>query len=223
VIALSGAAIARAGAAPSAATLLNTALRDATSRGSFHAAEARKLGKATSSTSEDLGANEGTQEISGSGGWRARVLVVGKTAYLSGNAAGLKTYFGFPAAVARKVGSRWVSVPSSNPGFAEASNDVTFASALAAITPSGHLTQTAATKIDGTPAIGIRGTGPALNSAGTATSLTLFISSTGKPLPLRATLDDGKGDTRTVTLSGWGEHVAVSAPHSAVPIISLAG
>jgi hypothetical protein len=201
--------------------LLRSALRDAASRGTVHATEARRSGKATESAVEDLGLNEGTQQVGGSGGWHARIVVVDQTAYISGNAAGLRTYFGFPAAVAQKVGGRWVSFAASKPGYAAASYGATLASTLATITPTGHLTETAPTKIGGTSVIGIRGTGLALDSGGTPSSITLFVSANANPLPLLALLGDGKGDTKTVTLSSWGEHLVVKAPHGAVSVFSL--
>jgi len=217
-----GGTSAQASAPSPGARLAYKALSNALTSGAFHAVEVRKLGKAVTDATEDVANAEGTQTLSGSGGWKARILVVNHSAYLAGNAAGLRTYFGFPAAVARKVGARWVSIPSSSPGYSQASYDATIESTIASITPSsGKLTETGPTKIGGTEAIGIRGTGPSLNRAGTPSSITLYVSTTGRPLPLRAVLTDTKGDSKTVVLSGFGEHLTVRAPHGAVAILSL--
>jgi hypothetical protein len=222
-LAACGASIAQASTPSPGARLAYKALTDAVKSGGLHAVEVRRLGNAVTNATEDVSNTEGTQTVSGTSGWKARILVVNHTAYLAGNAAGLRTYFGFPASVASKIGARWVSIQSSGPGYTEASYDATMASTIASITPNpGNLTETGPTKIGGIPAIGIRGTGPSLNRAGTPSSITLYVSTSGRPLPLRVVLSDTKGDSKTVVLSGFGEHFTVHAPHGAVPILSLA-
>ncbi len=220
--ALSSSDLADGASAPSATTTLNLALRDAAQHSSFRATDSSVLlGHGYASTA-DVGVDEGQQRISIAPGGQARVVVVGGVAYISGNQAGLMRYFGFPAAAARKAGSRWVSIPSSSPGYAPASQNVLRGSVLTALTPSGRLAETAPTRIDGTAVIGIAGTGPALRSGGAASSLTLFVSSAGAPLPVRAVLSDKQGDHESITLGSWNERVALKAPHGAIAIATLA-
>ena len=205
----------------SAVQLLHMAMSDASARGSAHEAESGHTQTATITFADDLGARQGQQTISVSEGWRARVLIVNGTAYISGNQAALVHYFGFPAAVARKVGTSWVSIPPSNPAYSTVAADATLPSALRTITPGGHLTETAPTKVDGTPAIGIRGTGPSVSSGVASSSLTLYVSRSAAPLPLRATVSDTHGSTYTIILSDWGEHLALKAPTTAIPVSKL--
>jgi hypothetical protein len=222
VAALAGAGPAIGASAPSAGATLSAALGNAARHGSFRTTESsRSLGREYVSAA-DVAAQEGQQRVTVSPGWQARFLVVSGVAYIAGNQSGLTQYFGFPAAAARKAGSRWVSIPSSNPGYASASRDVLSASVLAYVTPSGRLTETAPTNIDGKAAIGIRGTGPALRPNGAPSALTLYVSTKGAPLPLRAVFDDKQGDRETLTLSAWNEHVALQAPRDAIPIATLA-
>lgn len=219
--ALSSSDLADGAIAPSPITTLNLALRDAAQHGSFRATDSSVvLGHGYASTA-DVGVAEGQQRISVTPRGQARVVVVGGVAYIGGNQTGLMDYFGFPAAAARKAGSRWVSIPSSNPGYAPASANVLRGSVLTSLTPSGRLAETAPTKIDGTAVIGIAGAGPALRSGGAASSLTLFVSRAGAPLPVRAVLSDKQGDHESITLGSWNERVALKAPRGAIAIATL--
>jgi len=197
-------------------------MRDAAGRGSFRTTYFRRSMGRTYASSADVATNVGRQELAISPNWQASTLVVGGVAYISGNQPGLTNYFGFPAAAARKAGSQWVSISSSNPGFAPASQAVLLESVLAYLTPGGHLGETSATKIGGQSAIGIRGMGPALRANGAPSALTLFVSTTEAPLPLRAVLSDRQGDYETVTLGAWGEHLQLKAPSGAIAILTLA-
>jgi hypothetical protein len=220
--ALSWTDLADGAATPSASATLSLALRDAAQHSSFRTTDSSVLlGHGYASTA-DVGPEEGQQRISISPGGQARVVVVGGVAYIAGNQAGLIHYFGFPAAAARKAGSRWVSIRSSSPGYAPASQNVLRGSVLTYLTPSGRLAETAPTRIDGTAVIGIAGAGPTLRSSGAASSLTLFVSKAGAPLPVRAVLSDKQGDHESITLGSWNEHVALKAPRGAIAIGTLA-
>ncbi len=220
--ALSWAGPAAGASAPSAGATLRSALGNAARHSSFRATESSRLLGREYASAADVAADQGQQRITVSPDWQARIIVVSGVAYIAGNQAGLMQYFGFPSAAAHKAGSRWVSIPSSNPGYAAASRDVLSASVLGYLTPSGRLAETAPTKLDGKAAIGISGTGPALRSNGAPSSLTLYVSTNGAPLPLRAVLSDKQGDRETITLSAWDEHVALTAPRGAIGIATLA-
>ncbi len=109
----------------SASQLLNAALRDARARGSVHEVEQWVTSKASGTYVDDVGLSDGRQQIQISGGAQAHSLVVGDTAYTSGNQAALVQFFGFPAAVARAIGTRWVGVPRSNSAYASVARDAT--------------------------------------------------------------------------------------------------
>jgi hypothetical protein len=221
---LGGAGGAQAKPAPSAAQLLRTALADASARGSVHEVQTAVASKVTIGIATDVATNEGRQEITHSGGEQAHVLVVGGTAYFSGNQAALIHYFGLPASVAHTVGTRWVSVPSSNSGYAAVAANLTLASALKSLTPPGALTETAPTRVDGQSVVGIRGTPGSAD--GKDASNILYISSSSTPLPVAGSASSkGGGSTQaftsTITLSGWGERVALTAPTNVISASKL--
>jgi len=221
---LGGAGGAQAKTASSAAQLLRTALADASARGSVRVVETAVASKLSVTIVADAATNGGRQDITHAGGERAHVLVVGATAYFSGNQAALTGYFGLPASVAHAVGNRWVSVPSSSSGYAQVAANVTLAGALKALTPPGALTETAPTRVDGQAVVGIRGT---LGSAeGKDASDILYVTSSGTPLPVAVSASSKGGGgvqafTSTITLSSWGEHVALRAPTNVISASKL--
>jgi hypothetical protein len=205
---------------PTAAQLLHTALADAAARGSVHQTLSEVFGTRRATYSDDVSTSSGRQAITASGGIQAHVLVLAHVAYISGNEAGLVSYFGFPAAIAKRVGNRWVSVPSSTGAYATVSAAATLSSALADITPSGQLTTTAPTTIAGQAVVGIRGRPPAsLRQTGTAT---IYVTRSSHPLPVYVTITlANAAGTVTSTLSNWGERVAITAPANAIPASRL--
>jgi hypothetical protein len=87
--------------------------------------------------------------------------------------------------------------------------------------PTGKLAETAPTHIAGSRAIGIRGDGPAVSPGGPPSAITLFVSDSARPLPLQAVITAAVG-SGTITLSRWGEHLALRAPRDVVPIREFA-
>jgi hypothetical protein len=205
----------------SAAQLMRAALADAAAQGSVHEVESETTPSTAGTLTDDVATHEGRQNITHSGGETAHVLVVGGVAYLSGNQAALVHYFGFPTSVAREVGSRWVSVPSSSSGYSTVSADATLPSAIAELAISGHTTETAPTTVDGQSVIGIRGSVPVSGSAHATVTATLYVSRATSPLPVGATYTDGKGSTETISLTHWGETVALKAPANVIPASQL--
>ena len=213
--------LAQATTAPSAAELMRTALSDADARGSVHEAESETTPSLTGALSDDVATHEGRQYITRSGGVQAHVLIIAGVAYISGNQATLVHYFGLPSAVAREVGSRWVSIPSSNSGYSTVAADATLSSAIASLAIPGHITETKPTTIDGQAVVGIHGDMPIPGSPQTSVVATLYVSRTSRPLPVGATYTYGKGGTATITLSHWGETVALSAPTNTIAASKL--
>jgi hypothetical protein len=175
----------------------------------------------TGTLTADVGAKQGRQEITRSGGEHARVIVVGGSAYFSGNQAALIHYFGLPSAVARGVGTRWVAVPSSSSGYSVVAAGTTLSSVIASFDISGPLTETAPTEVDGRPAVGIEGKGAVAGLASGSASATVYVSRSPAPLPIRATYNIGKGGSATFALSGWNEHLAVKGPAYAIAVAEL--
>jgi hypothetical protein len=218
-LALAGGA--QATQSPSASALMKLALNDALARNSVHEAESQKSSTTSGTITSDIGKAEGRQDISHSDGAQAHVLVIGGTAYVSGNQAALTHYYGFPAAIAKKVGSNWVSAPSSSSGYAVITAGVTLSSAIDVLAIPGHLTETSVTKIAGQSAIGIQNKSVATGSKGVTVAVTMYVSQTSKPLPIRVTFNYSNGASTVVTFSGWDEPLALKAPAHVIPVASL--
>jgi hypothetical protein len=108
-----------------------------------------------------------------------------------------------------------VSVPKSRPLYIVVVGDVTLPSALQQITPVGHLTETAATKLDGTAVVGIRGKAPAFSGGGT---LTTYVSKSDDPLPIAAIYAVASAGSTTASFTRWSEPLTITAPAHSVSI-----
>jgi hypothetical protein len=212
-----GGVMAQATPAPSAAALMRTALSDGNAQGSVHATEVETAASLRATLTDDVATHEGRQEITHSGGEKAHVLVVGGVAYLSGNQAALVHYFGFPAAVAREVGSRWVSIPSPSSGYSTVAAGATLASTIESLAIPGHVSETKPTTFGGQPVVGIHGNVPIQGSPHSTVAATLYVSRASRPLPVGEIYKYSNGGTATVTLSNWGESVKLSAPTNTIP------
>lgn len=208
------AGISRASEVPTAVQLLKMALSDAKARGSVHESTVEVAGSRRVTFSDDVANDSGRQNITVSGGVSAHVLVIGKTAYISGNQAALIRYFGFPRADATVIGDRWISLTSTSPGYATVASDATLPSALGDdFTANGKLTELGATKMDGVSVVGLRAVLPP--SFGAKGTMTIYVTRSSHPLPVVAILKAshaGKTVSSMSSLSDWGEPVSVRRP-----------
>jgi len=203
---------------PSATQLLQTAFSNARARRSVHENQLEIIKGKQGTFSDDVSIRSGRQTIDTPIGVRAHVLVVGSTAYISGNHKALVSYFGFPQAVAQRIGARWVKIPSSDSGYATVAADATLPSALSEITPSGQLTELSPRMLNGTAVIGIRGNLPSgFKGAGKDT---IYLTRSAHPLPVSATFA-GSGHLLTFTFRNWGEHVIANPPAISIPVSQL--
>jgi hypothetical protein len=213
-----GVAVAQTTPKLTAARLVRLAFADASARGAVHEFESEHGGAIGGSGSDDVSLRSGRQIITNTEGVHAKVLVAGPVAYISGNQKALVSYFGFPRAVAQRIGDSWVRIPSSNSYYATVADNATLPSALRQIRPSGHLTEVGVGKMAGQSVIGVRGSLPS-GFKGRGTETVYFTDST-HPLPLAGAFV-GTGQKFTFTFSKWGENVAVSPPANAIPIGQL--
>ena len=165
--------------------------------------------------SDDVGRDSGRQTLEISTGIQTHVLIANGAEYFDGNYSALTVFYGLSAAAARKIGNRWVSVPTSNRDYGAVASQVTLASALRHVMPDGQLTETAPRKLDGTPVIGIRG------RSGTDV-VTLEVTRSKTPLPLAAIIN-APGSTSpigstTVKFTDWGERLGIKPPASSLPV-----
>jgi len=130
----------------------------------------------------DVGPSRGIQRITVTSHGRsgpATVLVVGHTAYIRGNAFTLHNYFPFTQAQAASYAGKWISIPSTSGAYSAVAADATFASFLADLLPSTHLSVVRAT-IAGRKSLGVRGS---VRQAGVTLVETVYAPARGTPLP----------------------------------------
>jgi hypothetical protein len=101
---------------------------------------------------------------------------------------------------------------------------VTLDSALTDSAPTGTLTTTGPTRVDGRSVVEVSG-GLGVNApTGTSGSQVLYVSDVSPYLPvmvLQHTTANGQRLTITVRFSNWGENVSVVAPSNAIPASSI--
>jgi hypothetical protein len=196
----------------SPARLLHAALSNATARGSVHEVGSSEKSGQTVAFSDDVAAHGGRQTITLPSGQRALVLVVGDVAYISGDQAVLTHYFGLSPSAAKAVGTRWLSIPSSSRAYVVVANDATLPTALDGLSLTGRLTELAPSTISGEPVVGIKGDVSLPGAPPNSVAATIYISRSGKPLPVGATYSFSSGVSGGTMLSQWGEHLSLQAP-----------
>jgi hypothetical protein len=147
------------------------------------------------------------------------VILVGGVAYISGNTAGLTSYFGLPGSVASTLSGKWVSIQPTDTSFQSISANVDLTSALGNVTPGGTLVAGKRSNVDGKQVRSIGGDAP-----GGAGKLTLFVAANRGALPVEAVESSGSGKSATgeiVTFTHWGERVHVATPTTAVPLAAI--
>lgn len=192
--------------------LLQTALNDASARGSVHEAETAEMAGRRETFSDDVGVGEGRQAITLADGQVAHVLVVGGEAYIAGSESVLGHYFGFPPSAVRAIRGRWVGIPSSSRAYSTVAYDATLATALQSFALAGPLTQTAPGTWNGQSVVGVQGEAPSSGAASSSVAATVYLSRASEPLPVGATYRFSNGASATATLDGWGEHLFLRAP-----------
>lgn len=163
----------------------------------------------------DVAATSGTQQLTLAGKTTGHVTVsvLGRTAYLRGDRAGLRA-MGLPAAASSQYARTWISVPRTSKLFAPLADAVTLPSFLGDIFPVTNLAF-----VHRSGRVGLRG--KALLD-GALVDVTLFANPSGPPLPLEED-QDGKAFRSHVAISRWNEPVHVTAPKHAVPIAVVLG
>jgi hypothetical protein len=227
LVVLIPAELATASGSASALGLVNAAVADAGHEGSVHVgvvAAGGVLGRFV--VSADAGAHAGQQLVSATApvAGQVRVIVAGGTAYIAGSDTGVLVYVaGFTRSAAGAAGTRWVSIPASNPLYGSEVLDVTLPSELSTVQPHGHLIELPSSTFRGQRVVGIRGSEARGhgNAETVYTSVTLYLSQATHPLPVYATLSAPSGETETDVFTSWREHISARAPANAVPISSL--
>jgi hypothetical protein len=220
VVALSAAVVlgatAQAGVATTSTVL--AAARSAIARQSgAHVVFVARSGSSTTTERivADVAAATGAETLS-EGKAALTLKVTPAYGYVKGNVPGLTTVFGLSAAEAKKAGTRWVSWKAGTSVYTDLKADLTLAS-VTALLPKVAGT-TLSTRVATGAARYVLTWTTAATSSVPKLSNTLSFSAGETTLPVADTATASNGTKATTTISGWGEHVAVSAPSAASTI-----
>ena len=143
----------------SASQLLKQSLASATAAGSARISVQFFSGSTTGKVLQDSSLQTGKQTVA-IGKEIASVVLVGGTAYISGNSLGMTSFFGMPSTLASAVAGKWISIQSTDSSFQNITANVTLASALTEVTPSGTLAAGKHTNVHGQAVKSIAGQAP---------------------------------------------------------------
>jgi hypothetical protein len=160
--------------------------------------------------------SEGSQTVSLSAGASVTLDLVNDVVYMKGNEAGLYFLQNLTKSAATKEAGQWIAVPPSSSVFASFATGLTVATTFAEFEMSGTVVSVAETTLDGIRVSGLRGMSkPYAGFA--ATPETIYVASTGRPLPVKATLGTGVS-TITTVFSAWGKPISVPRPPHALQL-----
>jgi hypothetical protein len=144
-------------------------------------------------------------------GDRVDIVRIGANIYVKSSPQFL-TKQGATAAEAQLVGNKWLKTTTSNKDFADFKD---FTSIDSFLEPQGDVTKGSKSTVDGQKVIAL------IDSKGTADEGTLFIATTGDPLPVE--IVSGKDSSDALKFTDFGTAVTVTAPPGALDIDQLGG
>jgi hypothetical protein len=174
-----------------------------------------KAGSASIISSGVIGPTAGRETVRVTGDGQATIIVIGRVGYVRGSAAVLSGFLELPAADAR-LARKWVVFRPGDSGYQQVVPGMTLSSFLSQVMPSGSLTKTARTTIDGQKVIGLRAKAPASANMPAGSTDTVYVAATGKPLPV-ACVEAASAVQITVTFSQWGRAATVTKPRHFIP------
>jgi hypothetical protein len=189
--------------------------------GSVHITAHNAEGSRAVTYADDFSATAGREAVTTSGGGRATTLLIAGVGYIQGNVAALENYFGFPASVASHLSGRWISYHDGDPGYQTVASGMTLSGVVDEISLLAPLTRRSPRLVAGQLAVGVHGTAPAAAGGPAGAKATLYIASTGRPLPL-SLQGEIPGEQSNATFSNWGEAVHLTPPPDAIRISSIA-
>jgi hypothetical protein len=160
----------------------------------------------------DVGTTEGRQVIVYNGA-HAQVIVLNGNAYLYGDVNAIAHYFEISTTDPQKYANQWLELSPSNPDFSTVSAAVTLNSDFGHLVMPKHLTVGKTVIMGGHKVKPISGH-IAATSQHPAATVTLYVTTSGKVLPVVKYVISGKGLHSTTSWSNWGHGVQLSVPTS---------
>lgn len=204
----------------SAGQILATSFAAANARGSFTTVGATtvlgvKLREVTSSGQRD---GYGSENVNGHKG---AVVFLRGVVYAKLDPYLVKLDFGVKNS---QVANRWISVTRASRFYNSLAVGIAFPSVLQEMHPTGTLSTTPLTTINGVSVVGVSGRiNPAINTS--VGSETLYVATRAPFLPVQVVIEEsqsGVNATITLTPRKWGIRVPVVAPRSFIPISTTA-
>jgi hypothetical protein len=206
-------------AAPTPTALLKAALRDAIAGRWVHEVGLSSEGGTSSKYIDDIGTNEGQQEIALSNGVHAQVIAFDqeKRMYVRANALGIATFFGISKTQPGQYANRWLIVTPENKNYVIVASDTTLKSDFESqLAPYGTVSAGGDVTLAGIQAQSLRWTIPKSKNFPT-THVTLYVTVADKPLPIELSEKSTSGDY-VVRWTKWGTAVSLVAPKGAEPM-----
>lgn len=164
-----------------------------------------------------LGIQHITYELAGRVGDETVEDVKG-VGYLRGDAFILQNYNEFPKSAANKYSMKWISVTKANSGFSALTAGVLMSTIPAEIEMPSPKLLAGIQKVAG---IMVRVLHTTVTEGSSSTTGTLFVRTSGAPLPVEQQFTHTGGGKVIVNYSRWNEPVHLTAPDSSVPLSSL--
>jgi hypothetical protein len=213
-----------AGAASSAKTMYQAALKAAGSENVHYVSKATEQGISLEVVG-DTGKTAGSQVLevqNGSTTEQLAVVLIGSTGYIRGNESALEKVLGLTAAQSSSYTNKWLSFPTSNTQLAELVSGLRNADVALELQMTGPYTMGGTKVIAGHTTLAINGT--ASTSSGKKVPIVLYVSADGTPRPVEEVTNPkakSSAITGTVIFSNWGEKTHPTAPPKSTPLVPL--
>jgi hypothetical protein len=227
LVGLVGLTAAPAGASqtPSAQTKYLAAINAVGDQG-VHFASHAKQGNVTFSVTGDTGNKSGAQTLTlkqGSTLEHMTVILVGSTGYINGNTTALTDVIGLSKTASKKYAGKWVSFSAAKQQYTDLTAGLLDSQVSGELKMSGPYHYGKTKTINGKSATAI--VGKVSDDSGNSVASTLYVATSGTPLPLEQTTGpSGKGTiSGTVEFTKWGQTVAQKAPAHSISVTKLPG
>ncbi len=175
----------------------------------------------------DTGTTSGGQTLTVKNGKTTEhmaAVVVGSTGYVDANAAALHNVIGLSSSQSSKYAGKWLSFPTSNSSLSELVGGLLDSQVATELHMSGPYTFGAATTVHGQHVLVVRG--HVSSQSGSAVPVSLYVPSTGSPLPIEEVTNPGTSGGSssihgTVTFSKWGESISQKAPAHSESLLKI--
>jgi hypothetical protein len=196
-------------------TIVSRSIADAESASWVHEVISASTKGHTFSANNEIGAFDG-QQIIRTDGAKAEVILVNDIAYIEANAKGVADYFELTTEDPHQLAGKWLSVTPADSGYSTYIAAVTLKSDFSQLQFLGPYTSGTKTTITGRSVIPVHGY-VAGSSNDAKISATLYVTATGKTLPIKFVISD-KTVHETTIWSDWSHPVYLSTPTDSQPI-----